>query len=244
MSKSFASSPHLGNDQEHCVTQEVKDASNATNLPQTMEEYARCLTSQAFQSAVVMSLHGFDVAGTGESMHVSDGWNNNTEQVLGHVGSADKQHDGDLLHLVGWTTSTGVLEEGGEHEVDVLTEGEEYRGAQGEAEAEGSGEPDAAGHGIDNTNMNANAEAPPRLRLRAPREAFFNDEVRTSDGSIRWLGRISKDKYTLPSRKKRTEHEKFVESLKSSLSEVKARLETSPVQFRPDLSRIPCISEE
>eukprot|EP00928_Gymnodinium_smaydae_P001964 TRINITY_DN10701_c0_g1_i2.p1 TRINITY_DN10701_c0_g1~~TRINITY_DN10701_c0_g1_i2.p1 ORF type:complete len:243 (+),score=47.10 TRINITY_DN10701_c0_g1_i2:62-790(+) len=241
---SFASYLGEGFDLEHCATEEVQNVSNEMDPSQMMEEYARCLTSQAFHSAVVMALHGFDVAATGESKNGSEGSSSITEQVLGQVVSADKQHDGDLFHLVERTNSTDAPGEGGEHEVDVLTEGEEYRGSQGEAEAEANGEADALGHGDDNTDMNANAETPPRLRLRAPREAVFNDDVCTSDGSIRLLGRMSKDKYTLPSRRKRTEREKIMESLRSSLNEVKDRLEASPVQFRPDISRVPCVAGE
>eukprot|EP00928_Gymnodinium_smaydae_P018440 TRINITY_DN17017_c0_g1_i1.p1 TRINITY_DN17017_c0_g1~~TRINITY_DN17017_c0_g1_i1.p1 ORF type:complete len:222 (+),score=43.76 TRINITY_DN17017_c0_g1_i1:117-782(+) len=220
--------------------QEVQEVSNATDLSQTMEDYARSLTSQALQSAIVMSVHGSGEAASGESMNGLEGSSNGAVQVPGQGVSADKQHDVDLLHLVGWSTTTGVPEEG-EHELDVFMEGE----SQGEAQEEANGEVTVTpGHGEDNADMSVNGVTPPRVRLRAPREAFFNDEVSTSDGSFRVLGRMSKDKYTLPSRRKRTEREKLLESLKSSLNEVKDRMEASPVQLRPDLVRIPVIAEE
>eukprot|EP00928_Gymnodinium_smaydae_P079810 TRINITY_DN63654_c0_g1_i1.p1 TRINITY_DN63654_c0_g1~~TRINITY_DN63654_c0_g1_i1.p1 ORF type:complete len:273 (+),score=47.55 TRINITY_DN63654_c0_g1_i1:90-908(+) len=76
-------------------------------------------------------------------------------------------------------------------------------------------------------------------RLRAPRSVLFDQEISTSNGSIYDLGRMSRDKYTLPSRRKKTEREKLAESLRSSLNDLKTRMETTTVHFRPDVSRNP-----
>eukprot|EP00928_Gymnodinium_smaydae_P014286 TRINITY_DN15206_c1_g1_i1.p1 TRINITY_DN15206_c1_g1~~TRINITY_DN15206_c1_g1_i1.p1 ORF type:complete len:206 (-),score=44.92 TRINITY_DN15206_c1_g1_i1:267-884(-) len=66
------------------------------------------------------------------------------------------------------------------------------------------------------------------------REVSFRPQVSADDASNWRLG--SKDKYTLPSRRRLTEREILKASFCRSLSRLKARLQLSSVKFRPELS--------
>eukprot|EP00928_Gymnodinium_smaydae_P005684 TRINITY_DN11942_c0_g1_i1.p1 TRINITY_DN11942_c0_g1~~TRINITY_DN11942_c0_g1_i1.p1 ORF type:complete len:235 (-),score=39.95 TRINITY_DN11942_c0_g1_i1:240-908(-) len=69
--------------------------------------------------------------------------------------------------------------------------------------------------------------------LRHRRSFRFDRHVTSEDGDG-WL-LASADKYTLPVRRRLTEHEKLKASFIHSLNKVKARLELSPVNLRPEL---------
>eukprot|EP00928_Gymnodinium_smaydae_P005685 TRINITY_DN11942_c0_g2_i1.p1 TRINITY_DN11942_c0_g2~~TRINITY_DN11942_c0_g2_i1.p1 ORF type:complete len:232 (-),score=49.07 TRINITY_DN11942_c0_g2_i1:239-898(-) len=73
-----------------------------------------------------------------------------------------------------------------------------------------------------------------RDRERGLRRTLRFDSQVTSDDGGYWL-LASDDKYTLPARRRLTEHEKLKASLAQSLNKVSARLELYPVTFRPDL---------
>eukprot|EP00928_Gymnodinium_smaydae_P038110 TRINITY_DN2634_c1_g4_i3.p1 TRINITY_DN2634_c1_g4~~TRINITY_DN2634_c1_g4_i3.p1 ORF type:complete len:250 (-),score=34.95 TRINITY_DN2634_c1_g4_i3:284-1033(-) len=72
----------------------------------------------------------------------------------------------------------------------------------------------------------------------------FNSEVHSDDGLSTNLGSMGEDKFTLPSHRKLSEHEKLMASFRSDLVEVKARLQSGPVEYRADVTRTPCLAPE
>eukprot|EP00928_Gymnodinium_smaydae_P092352 TRINITY_DN76202_c0_g1_i1.p1 TRINITY_DN76202_c0_g1~~TRINITY_DN76202_c0_g1_i1.p1 ORF type:complete len:219 (+),score=35.59 TRINITY_DN76202_c0_g1_i1:60-716(+) len=65
------------------------------------------------------------------------------------------------------------------------------------------------------------------------RATWFSRLVSSDDGDDWSLA--SEDKYSLPERRRLTEHEQLKARLTFALNQVKARLETYPVKFRPEL---------
>eukprot|EP00928_Gymnodinium_smaydae_P038105 TRINITY_DN2634_c0_g1_i2.p1 TRINITY_DN2634_c0_g1~~TRINITY_DN2634_c0_g1_i2.p1 ORF type:complete len:374 (-),score=79.59 TRINITY_DN2634_c0_g1_i2:67-1188(-) len=75
-------------------------------------------------------------------------------------------------------------------------------------------------------------------RLPSNRSVQFDPEVQSDDGSLLRLDE-AEDKFTLPSHRKLSEHEKLMASFRADLVEVKARLESGQVKYRQDLVRNP-----
>eukprot|EP00928_Gymnodinium_smaydae_P038115 TRINITY_DN2634_c2_g2_i1.p1 TRINITY_DN2634_c2_g2~~TRINITY_DN2634_c2_g2_i1.p1 ORF type:complete len:280 (-),score=39.15 TRINITY_DN2634_c2_g2_i1:457-1245(-) len=80
-------------------------------------------------------------------------------------------------------------------------------------------------------------------RQPLPHSVQFSQEVHSSDGSSALLGSEGEDKYTLPSHRKLSEREKLMASFRSDLEEVKARLESAPIEYRADVARTPFSSQ-
>eukprot|EP00928_Gymnodinium_smaydae_P059588 TRINITY_DN4296_c0_g2_i1.p1 TRINITY_DN4296_c0_g2~~TRINITY_DN4296_c0_g2_i1.p1 ORF type:complete len:217 (+),score=33.99 TRINITY_DN4296_c0_g2_i1:54-704(+) len=113
-----------------------------------------------------------------------------------------------------------------------------------ELRGEGSGdEVDAEGKETHGDAREDVVEGTRRVLRLPPRQALrFDRNVYADDGAVMRLGYAHEDKCTLPSRRKLSEREKLMASLRSSLNDVKARLEVAPIEFRPDVTRNPHVA--